>query len=162
MGLQGVTMVFSSGDNGVAGNGAACIDPTTGAYNDGASGSFNPSFPGTCPYVLSVGATQILNGSSVRSPESACEEGIRSGGGFSNVFAMPSYQQKAVDSYFAASAPPYSQQQFNNSKTVRGYPDISANGARYVTAVNGKFTLSFGTSGKLLPISFRTATTMVC
>lgn len=144
--LQGVSMIFSSGDNGVAGNGAVCIDPTTGAYNDGTNGLFNPSFPGTCPYVTSVGATQILNGSSVRSPESACEEVIFSGGGFSNVFAMPSYQQKAVATYFADSAPAYSAQQFNNSKAVRGYPDVSANGARYLTAVDGNFSLSFGTS----------------
>lgn len=144
--LQGVTMIFSSGDNGVAGNRAACIDATTGAYNDGSTGIFNPSFPGTCPYVTSVGATQILNGSSVRSAESACEEVIFSGGGFSNVFSMPSYQEKAVQAYFANSAPPYSGQQFNNSKTVRGFPDVSANGARYLTAVDGNFTLSFGTS----------------
>ncbi|KAI0130219.1 Pro-kumamolisin [Xylariales sp. AK1849] len=144
--LQGVSILFSSGDNGVAGNGAECIDPTTGAYNNGSTGLFNPSFPGTCPYVTSVGATQILNGSSVRGPESACEEVIFSGGGFSNVFAMPSYQQSAVKAYFANSAPPYSAQQFNNSKAVRAYPDVSANGARYVTAVDGAFSLSFGTS----------------
>lgn len=160
LGLQGVTMVFSSGDNGVAGNGAVCIDPTTGAYNEGDAGTFNPSFPGSCPYVLSVGATQILNGSSVRGPESACEETIRSGGGFSNVFSMPSYQKKAVATYFSQSSPPYSAQQFNNSQTVRGFPDVSANGARYVTAVNGKFSLSFGTSGKsrLLSQSYRKGT----
>lgn len=144
--LQGVSMIFSSGDNGVAGNQAVCIDPATGAYNDGKTGLFNPSFPGTCPYVTSVGATQILNGSSVRSAESACEEVIFSGGGFSNVFAMPSYQQTAMATYFASSAPSYSAQQFNNSKTVRGYPDVSANGARYLTAVDGNFSLSFGTS----------------
>ena len=106
------------------------------------------SFPGSCPYVTSVGATQILNGSSVRTPESACQTVIFSGGGFSNVFAMPSYQQKAVANYFANFAPPYSANQFNNSKNVRGFPDVSANGANYVTAVNGNFTLSFGTSGK--------------
>jgi tripeptidyl-peptidase I len=65
LGLQGVTFVYSSGDYGVAGNGGECIDPVTGAYNNGAltpairgqqtkfllgtSGMFNPSFPGTCP-----------------------------------------------------------------------------------------------------------------
>ncbi|KAI1881799.1 hypothetical protein JX265_000625 [Neoarthrinium moseri] len=144
--LQGVTMVFSSGDNGVAGNGAACVDPATGAFNSGGSGLFTPSFPGTCPWVTSVGATQILNGSSVRSPESACEEVILSGGGFSNVFAAPTYQRAAVGTYFADSRPPYGADRFNNSGTVRAYPDVSANGARYLTAVDGNFTLSFGTS----------------
>lgn len=145
--LQGVTVIYSSGDSGVAGNGGQCIDPATGAYNNGSSGMFNPSFPGGCPWVTSVGATQILNGSTVRTPESACERVIFSGGGFSNVFAMPSYQEKAVGTYFAEHAPPYGAERFNNSKVVRGFPDVSANGANYVTAVNGRFSLSFGTSG---------------
>ncbi|ORY67675.1 Pro-kumamolisin [Pseudomassariella vexata] len=146
LGLQGVSMIFSSGDDGVSGNGNTCIDPETGAYNDGSSGLFNPGFPGTCPYVTSVGATQIMNGSSVRSPESACELVIISRGGFSNVFQMPSYQQKAVADYFANSAPSYNSSQFNNSMTVRGYPDVAANGANYVTAVDGEFSLFYGTS----------------
>ncbi|KAJ9155616.1 Aorsin [Pleurostoma richardsiae] len=146
LGLQGVSIIYSSGDFGVAGNSDTCIDPSTGAFNNGSSGIFNPSFPGSCPYVTSVGATQVLNGSSVHSPESACQDVIFSGGGFSNVFAMPSYQQKAVGDYFANSAPPYGADRFNNSGTVRGFPDVSANGANYVTAVNGNFSLSFGTS----------------
>ncbi|KIH89246.1 protease s8 tripeptidyl peptidase [Sporothrix brasiliensis 5110] len=146
LGLQGVTVIYSSGDFGVAGNGDACIDATTGAYNNGTSGLFNPSFPGTCPYVTSVGATELVNGTSVRGAESACQKVIFSGGGFSNVFGMPSYQQKAVQSYMTNAAPPYGANRFNNSGNVRGYPDVSANGANYVTAVNGNFTLSFGTS----------------
>ncbi|EPE08375.1 subtilisin-like protein [Ophiostoma piceae UAMH 11346] len=146
LGLQGVTIVYSSGDFGVAGNGDTCIDAATGAYNDGSSGLFNPSFPGTCPYVTSVGATQLVNGTSVRGQEVACQKVIFSGGGFSNVFAMPSYQQKSIKSYFTNSPPAYDATRFNNSQVVRGYPDVSANGANYVTAVNGNFTLSFGTS----------------
>ncbi|KAK3940564.1 putative subtilisin-like protein [Diplogelasinospora grovesii] len=146
MGLRGVTVLYSSGDNGVAGNQGECIDAVTGAYNNGSSGLFNPSFPGSCPYVTSVGATQIIKGSTVRTAESACETVIFSGGGFSNVFPLPSYQQSAVESYFTNSNPPYGAERFNNSKTVRGFPDVSANGANYVTAVDGNFTLSFGTS----------------
>ncbi|CZR58556.1 related to serine protease [Phialocephala subalpina] len=146
LGLQGVSILYSSGDFGVAGNGGQCIDPVTGAYNNGTKGLFNPSFPGTCPYVTSVGATQVINGSTVRTPESASERVIFSGGGFSNVFAMPSYQQKAMATYFAEHAPQYGADRFNNSQKVRGYPDVSANGVNYVTAVNGKFSLAFGTS----------------
>lgn len=85
LGLQGVSVLYSSGDFGVAGNGGACIDSVTGAYNNGSKGLFNPSFPGVCPYVTSVGATQVINGSTVRTPESASERVIFSGGGFSNV-----------------------------------------------------------------------------
>ncbi|KAB5560031.1 Pro-kumamolisin [Coniochaeta sp. 2T2.1] len=149
LGLMGVTVVYSSGDYGVAGNGGQCIDPVTGAYNNGSSaegGLFNPSFPGTCPYVTSVGATQILNGSSVRSPESACQNVIFSGGGFSNVFPLPEYQRRAMETYYAGFAPPYGAERFNDSRLVRGFPDVSANGANYLTAVNDKFSLSFGTS----------------
>ncbi|KAF5868249.1 putative subtilisin-like protein [Botrytis fragariae] len=118
LGLQGVSVLYSSGDFGVAGNGGQCIDSKTGAYNNGSSGMFNPSFPGTCPYVTSVGATQILNGSTVHSPESAASK----------------------------SPPGYGAERYNNSKLVRGYPDVSANGVNYVTAVNGQFSLAFGTS----------------
>ncbi|KAG4433305.1 hypothetical protein IFR05_011202 [Cadophora sp. M221] len=80
LGLQGVTFLYSSGDYGVAGNGGQCIDPATGMYNNGGSGMFNPAFPSTCPYVTSVGATQITPGASVTQPEQAAESVIYSGG----------------------------------------------------------------------------------
>lgn len=41
---------------------------------------------------------------------------------------------------------PFGAERFNNSKTVRGFPDVSANGINYVVAVNGQFSLAFGTS----------------
>ena len=69
------------GDYGVAGNSGQCIGKND-EYNDGKSGRFNPSFPGTCPYILSVGATQVSPGKTVLDPESACETVIYSGGGF--------------------------------------------------------------------------------
>lgn len=47
LGLQGVSILHSSGDYGVAGNGGQCINATSGGYTSGASGMFNPSFPGT-------------------------------------------------------------------------------------------------------------------
>lgn len=146
--LQGVTVVYSSGDFGVAGNGDQCINEDGTAYTDGKTGQFNPSFPGGCPWVTSVGATQIRNGSTVRKPEAACEEVIRSGGGFSNVFSMPTYQERALGYYYENHAPDYGSDKYNNSRVVRGFPDVSANGANYLTAVDGNFTLSYGTSGK--------------
>ncbi|KAL2065941.1 hypothetical protein VTL71DRAFT_3611 [Oculimacula yallundae] len=146
LGLQGVSILYSSGDFGVAGNGGQCIDSVTGAYNNGSNGLFNPSFPGGCPYVTSVGATQITNGSTVHTPESAAQRVIFSGGGFSNVFPLPQYQEKAMATYFEQHAPPYGADRFNNSRRVRGFPDVSANGVNYVTAVDGQFSLSFGTS----------------
>ncbi|KAL8714417.1 MAG: hypothetical protein Q9220_001750 [cf. Caloplaca sp. 1 TL-2023] len=146
LGLAGTSFLYSSGDNGVAGNGGVCIDPVTKEYNDGSSGIFNPSFPGTCPYITSIGATQIVPGASVTQPEEACETVIFSGGGFSNVFPLPSYQAAAVKSFFANHPPPYGADRFNNSQATRGFPDVSANGANYVVAIDGGFALVYGTS----------------
>lgn len=146
LGLMGMTILYSSGDDGVAGNGDLCLE-ANGTQAVGAP-RFNPSFPGTCPYVTSVGATQVNPGSTVcgtsisgsdatglivvasqvYEPESACEQVIYSGGGFSNVFAMPSYQKIAVETYLADYPPPYAPTVYNSSGTSRGFPDISANG----------------------------------
>ncbi|KAL9096032.1 MAG: hypothetical protein Q9165_001554 [Trypethelium subeluteriae] len=151
LGLMGTTIIYSSGDFGVAGNGDTCISGN-GTYIDGAQGGrFNPSFPGTCPYITAVGATQVKNttmlSSSPTQPEMACESVIFSGGGFSNVFQMPSYQSQAVPQYFEGSAAPqFSAQQFNNSRQARGFPDVSANGANYGIILNGTLQMSFGTS----------------
>ena len=149
LGIAGTTVIYSSGDYGVAGNGGQCCTNARcagGSYNNGGSGTFNPSFPGTCPYVTSVGATQIASGASVTAPEQACESIIYSGGGFSNVFPIPSYQISAVKNYFTKFRPKYTATQYNNSQSVRGYPDVSANGANFVVAVDGTLSLVFGTS----------------
>lgn len=91
LGLQGTTIVFASGDGGVAGgNGGNCL---------GRDGSiFNPSAPGTCPYVTTVGATELPSGESVDSPQVATTN-FGSGGGFSNLWTAPSYQQDALSRY---------------------------------------------------------------
>ena len=145
LGLQGTTFLYSSGDYGVAGNGGQCIGKN-GTYNDGSSGLFNPSFPSTCPYITSVGATQIVPNATVRDPEEACQTIIFSGGGFSNVFGLPEYQSAAVKGWFQNSPPPYGSDRFNNTQKTRGFPDISANGANYVVAIDGTFSLIYGTS----------------
>ena len=49
-----------------------------------------------------------------------------SGGGFSNAFAMPSFQAAAVNNYVTNFAPAYGPTVFNRSG--RAYPDVSANG----------------------------------
>jgi len=143
LGLMGVTILYSSGDDGVAGFGGLCLDADG---NESTSGTiFNPSFPGGCPFVTSVGATQVNPNSSVFEPEGACEQVIFSGGGFSNIFARPSYQVEAVQSFLTNHPPPFTDGQFNTSFS-RGFPDLSANGANYVVAVDGEFIRVFGTS----------------
>lgn len=138
LGLMGTTFVFSSGDYGVAGNGDKC----------GKGGRFSPEFPASCPYVLAVGATQVKNNTSVigtSDPEEACETVIRSGGGFSDVFARPSYQDEAVSAYLAANPSTYSAAQFNSSGS-RAIPDVSANGAHYHVNLGGQYKSVYGTS----------------
>ncbi|KAF8335044.1 peptidase S8/S53 domain-containing protein [Cantharellus anzutake] len=163
LGLMGVTVLYPSGDFGVAGNEDKCINPKTGEFTwDPAGTKFAPSFPGTCPWVTSVGATQMKPGSTVTEPEAACELGssfllgsfsriyrlqvIYSGGGFSNIFPIPDYQRNAIKTYFKFHKPKYSSAQYNNSMKTRGYPDISANGANYVVAIGGSWYRTFGTS----------------
>jgi tripeptidyl-peptidase-1 len=141
LGMQGVTILYSSGDDGVAGNGGKCLGK---GKNKGKK--FNPSFPGTCPWVTSVGATQINPNLTVYDPEIACQDVITSGGGFSNVFTMPTYQNATLTNFFNLYKPSYNSTQYNNSQNVRGYPDISANGANYVIVLKKKFILVYGTS----------------
>ncbi|KAH9902589.1 subtilisin-like protein [Cubamyces lactineus] len=143
LGLMGVTVLYSSGDYGVAGNGGICLDSTGEPAFPGTA--FAPSFPGGCPYITSVGATQVNPGAKVTDPESACMQVIYSGGGFSNVFAMPSWQKNAVENYLSKYSPGYPEGTYNTSGS-RAYPDLSANGANYVVAVNGEFELVYGTS----------------
>ncbi|KAJ7138463.1 subtilisin-like protein [Mycena crocata] len=144
LGLMGVTVLYSSGDNGVAGNGGLCLDPDGSQTRSGKV--FNPSFPSTCPFVTAVGATQINPGAKVTDPESACEQVIFSGGGFSNYFGVPDYQKSVVAGYLSDSPPSYANTVYNATGTSRAYPDISANGANYLIAVDGQFGLVFGTS----------------
>ncbi|KAF7348487.1 Subtilisin-like protein [Mycena venus] len=146
LGLMGVTIVYSSGDNGVAGNQALCLNPDGSQSFSG--NVFNPSFPSTCPFVTGVGATQVNPNATIHDPESACQQVIHSGGGFSNYFAIPGYQQGVVADYIKdnLTPSPYPPGTYNTSGTSRAYPDISANGANYVVAVDGQFGLVYGTS----------------
>ena len=59
--------------------------------NDGTSTlRFQPAFPASCPFVTAVGGTIGV------SPETAVSF---SGAGFSNYFARPSYEDKAVTAF---------------------------------------------------------------
>jgi tripeptidyl-peptidase-1 len=87
LGLQGVSIVFASGDAGVSDRNGACLGPNQDI--------FSPDYP-DCPYITMVGATTLPAGSSVGDPETATTS-FPSGGGFSNIYAQPSYQQDALN-----------------------------------------------------------------
>jgi tripeptidyl-peptidase-1 len=119
LGARGVSLLFASGDNGVGGD-ARCQS------NDGKNTSlFIPSFPSSCPYVTTVGATKNY------SPEIAAwsfDNHFASGGGFSNYFPRPSYQASAVTGYLSTLGD--SLKGYYNT-SGRAYPDVSAQGQSY-------------------------------
>jgi tripeptidyl-peptidase-1 len=130
LGARGVSVIFASGDNGV---GQHCED------EDGAI-SFRPTFPASCPFVTAVGATR-LEGSEVVAFDA--RGGFVSGGGFSNYFPRPSYQEEHVEGYIRglnAEMTPF----FNSQG--RGYPDVSAIGCNYLVMWDGATHLQDGTS----------------
>jgi tripeptidyl-peptidase-1 len=109
----------------------------------------------------SVGATDLINGrngsisaSSDKVQEMAVSDpdptepknDFYSGGGFSNVFALPSYQSKAVTNYLTKYPPAYSSAIYNNSGHARAYPDISALGLKLATVYLGNIYGVGGTS----------------
>jgi tripeptidyl-peptidase-1 len=83
MGARGVSILFASGDFGVWGR--------TGT----GFGKFKPDFPSSSPYVTAVGGTDFKT-KGVVGDEVAWD---LSGGGFSNTFAAPAYQQAAIAQY---------------------------------------------------------------
>lgn len=140
--LTGVTFVYSSGDSGVGSPFGLCLDDNDQESFDGTR--FNPTFPGGCPYVTSVGATQVVPGNSVTKPETAVFQLFPSGGGFSNVFPTPQFQKDAVAGYLKRFPPPYAAGTFN--ATGRAFPDVAANGLNYTVAIDGSLELVSGTS----------------
>lgn len=137
LGLQGVSLVFSSGDAGVASNWGCGVNAA------GDEVIFNPLFPSNCPYVTSVGAT-ALNGSAAADQETAVTQ-FPSGGGFSNFWPRPSYQDKAVEAFFkspnAPTYPYYTGSEMGNgvyNRSGRGIPDVSAVGQNIVNFGQGE------------------------
>jgi len=129
MGARGISIMVASGDQGVWGR-------------EGHGSKFHPDFPGGSPYVTAVGGTNFVKKSVIGDEEAWSS----SGGGFSDEFARPSFQDAAVKEYLATANLP-------NTKyftaTGRGYPDISALGGQtnpYCVLVDGSWGGVAGTS----------------
>ncbi|KAJ7046119.1 subtilisin-like protein [Mycena alexandri] len=126
LGARGISALFSSGDGGVRGlhdNPNLCQNNT-----------FIPTFPASCGFVTSVGATQGF------APEKAVNF---SSGGFSNIFPAPSYQTAAI-AKFMETLPSDFSGDFN--RTGRGYPDVSLQGLNFEIVFGGATALDSGTS----------------
>ncbi|KAH8652641.1 peptidase S8/S53 domain-containing protein [Tricladium varicosporioides] len=143
LGARGVSVLFASGDRGVGLN-RTCIS------NDGKNTSmFIPEFPTGCPYVTSVGATHqfepevvAFRPGSVRA-DGSFREIYNSGGGFSNYFPTPKYQQEVVSKYVAGLGGLYDGLY---NKKGRAYPDIAAQGQDFAYVWNGTEGTISGTS----------------
>jgi tripeptidyl-peptidase I len=171
MGLRGLTVVFSSGDDGI-GNNIVRDDP------DYACSQAFPAWPASSPYVTTVGATQLSDQylpvcsenyahsssfpknlpSSLQLPfqctaakETTCSSTIggviTSGGGFSNVInraTLAPWQDAAVATYLSdpSNIPPLSY--FNASG--RAYPDVATYGSNYFVYLNASIVRESGTS----------------
>ncbi|KAL5512352.1 hypothetical protein ACEPAG_3344 [Sanghuangporus baumii] len=121
LGARGTSILFASGDGGVAGS------------QSGRCTNFLPTFPSGCPFMTSVGATTGID-------ETAADF---SSGGFSNIFTQPSYQSSAVSSYLTALGNTNSGR-FN--RNGRAFPDVSAQGENVEIVVGGETGTVAGTS----------------
>lgn len=121
LGTRGVSVIVASGDGGVAGS-----QPRS-------CSAFVPTFPASCPYVTSVGATT--------GTDTEVGAGL-SAGGFSNLFGQPTYQLVAVAGYLTNLGTQYNGR-FN--RNGRAFPDVSAQGQSVEIVVNGKALLVDGT-----------------
>ena len=110
----------------------------TGGLTDGAA---HVLFPASSPYVLSCGGTQIEWASDgvTRVGETVWNDGfVGSGGGISDVFQVPDYQQNVVLS-----------RSVNDGNRRRGVPDVAAAAAQipgYRIVLNGQPQVKDGTS----------------
>lgn len=76
---------------------------------------------------------------------------LYSGGGFSNVFGLPSYQSASVANYLKKYPPHYPSHIYNNSGTSRAYPDVAAIGLKVPVVFLGE-TLAIGGTSASTPI----------
>ncbi|KAJ3729753.1 family S53 protease [Lentinula raphanica] len=126
LGSRGVSVLFASGDGGVSG----------AQSQDNCGPTFIPTFPSSCPFVTSVGATQL---------NSECKETSAqfSSGGFSNYFTRSSYQNASVAKYLSDLGNTYASEFSANG---RGFPDVAAQGSKVEIITRELPTLVYGTS----------------
>ena len=155
IGLRGVSIFVSSGDSGAhTRSDPNCTEPALWA-----------DFPASSPFITSVGATQVdaesyfpssiapachdsRNWTCVRGGVESAVNRTRahftSGGGFSNISAMPAYERAAVAAFLNSSSQLPPARMYNASG--RAYPDVSAIGHNAFVINRGRQGLSGGTS----------------
>lgn len=168
LGLQGVTVVVSTGDTGTARHpDGVCGD---GGSNETFTGHFVPSWPASCPWVTAIGGTSFVNREGDKAitswrnlPSAGPPRGkdiydevvythlhdnrtSSSGGGFSNTFATPQYQEEHLRRYYASEGGHLEGFQDLFNASGRGYPDAAAAATSVEIATGGRFHYAYGTS----------------
>ena len=125
-GALGITVCVASGDHGTA-------DEISGQWD----GKIHVDHPACDDLVLACGGTQIDNGTDVVWNDGTSLEagGWATGGGISEVFAVPSYQTAANKIM-----------SIDDGKPGRGVPDIAMSATNYFTRVDRQEGASGGTS----------------
>ena len=122
----GVTITVAAGDNG-----------SSDGVGDG-DGSNNVDFPASSPNVLACGGTTLVSSNGAITSETVWNDGAdggATGGGFSTLFAQPTYQSSLASSY--------------PGQTGRGVPDVAGNAdpdTGYNILVDGQQEVVGGTS----------------
>ncbi|KAH8995575.1 subtilisin-like protein [Lactarius hatsudake] len=125
LGARGVSVLLSTGDDGVGKN---CMD-------DSGNVRFGTDFPASCPYLTAVGGTTDYD------PEVAAP---LSGGGFSDHFPRPAYQDVAVSAFLERQGTKYAGLY---NPEGRGIPDIAAQALLIPIVVGNDGVAMDGTSG---------------
>jgi tripeptidyl-peptidase-1 len=157
-GLRGISIIISSGDSGAHGR----------TDDSCAKAATLPDYPTASPYILSVGASQLVNGGPLAAPKSPlCAQNpagvhpcagsgtevvcspatgalIASGGGFSTVAPTPAWQAAAVKAYTAIPGAVPAAGEYN--ATGRAYPDVAALGHQFPIYAGGQWVNVDGTS----------------
>jgi len=163
---RGVSIFAASQDEGAPGpTNRDCRDTNHPVYG---------VYPSSSPWVTSVSGTTLVNKNSAQSKRVSsqssppiCQQrqypcitgpvvewpcmtnntyyGWTTGGGFSDMTAMPGYQKPAVAGYLARKGIMIPPSKYFTA-TNRGYPDISAAGARILTFISGSIFPEAGTS----------------
>lgn len=129
-GARGISLLFSSGDSGVAGIGGGLFSNTSACKSDCDAGSdcFVPQWPAASPWVTSVGGTKSYPGA----PEQADE---LSSGGFSLRWPRPDWQKSAADAYVQRTDDDMADRTRYRS-AGRGFPDVAAQSENYLVTLD--------------------------
>lgn len=163
--LRGITLLASSGDSGSCGRSNGNCDKCPDGGTSCGIYPLNAVFPTSSPFILSVGGTYLVPDSSTlnynyttpvckynvscsnatnEKPSMAPEVGWTSGGGFSNIFIRPYWQNFYIDEYIKYTGVLPNKTYFNSS--YRGYPDVTAVSNNCAMILDGEWTTAAGTS----------------